>query len=75
MISTTDVVVPVTRSVVEISGGCIDYVFVGNASLRAGSAGRILAAELAFDDTLTGRVASDHTGLVVDVLWPQRPPA
>ena len=53
----------------------VDYVFVGDPFLRAGSAGRVLSASLAFDDTLTGRVASDHTGLVVDIAWPQRPPA
>jgi hypothetical protein len=33
----------------------------------------VLSAELAFDASLTGRVASDHTGLVVDIAWPQRP--
>jgi endonuclease/exonuclease/phosphatase family metal-dependent hydrolase len=52
----------------------IDYVFVGDPFLRRDSAGRVLSAELAFDASLTGRVASDHTGLVVDVAWPQRPP-
>ncbi len=51
----------------------IDYVFVGDPFLRQGGAGRVVAAELAFDASLTGRVASDHTGLVVDVVWPQRP--
>lgn len=51
----------------------IDYVFVGDPFLRKGGAGRIVSAELAFDDSLTGRVCSDHIGLVVDVVWPQRP--
>jgi endonuclease/exonuclease/phosphatase family metal-dependent hydrolase len=51
----------------------IDYVFVGDAFQRRGGAGRVVAADLAFDASLTGRVASDHAGLVVDVVWPQRP--
>jgi endonuclease/exonuclease/phosphatase family metal-dependent hydrolase len=50
----------------------IDYVFVGDPFMRAG-AGRVLAAELAFHTTKTGVLASDHAGLVVDVLWPARP--
>jgi hypothetical protein len=45
----------------------------GDPFARRARAGRVVAAELAFDDTLTGRVASDHAGPVVDVVWPQRP--
>jgi endonuclease/exonuclease/phosphatase family metal-dependent hydrolase len=52
----------------------IDYVFVGDPFLRDGGAGRVLAAEVAFDEPLTGVLASDHAGLVVDVAWPGRPP-
>ena len=52
----------------------IDYVFVGDPFQRRDGAGRVVAASLAFDASLTGRVASDHTGLVVDVAWPARPP-
>ena len=52
----------------------IDYVFVGDPFLRQGSAGRILSAELAFHEPITGVLASDHAGLVVDVVWPDRPP-
>ncbi len=51
----------------------IDYVFVGDPFLRQGSAGRVLRAELAFHEPLTGVHASDHFGLVVEVTWPQRP--
>jgi endonuclease/exonuclease/phosphatase family metal-dependent hydrolase len=51
----------------------IDYVFVGDPFLRAGSGGRVLSAELAFHEPLTGVLASDHVGLVVDVVWPDRP--
>ncbi len=51
----------------------IDYVFVGDGFMREGSAGRALRAELAFHEPLTGTLASDHAGLVVDVAWPQRP--
>jgi endonuclease/exonuclease/phosphatase family metal-dependent hydrolase len=51
----------------------IDYVFVGDPFVRAGSAGRVLSAELAFHRPLTGVLASDHCGLVVDVVWPHRP--
>jgi endonuclease/exonuclease/phosphatase family metal-dependent hydrolase len=51
----------------------IDYVFVGDGWFREGNAGRVLSAQLAFDEPLTGVNASDHAGLVVDVVWPQRP--
>ncbi|WP_067686692.1 endonuclease/exonuclease/phosphatase family protein [Nocardia jejuensis] len=53
----------------------IDYVMVGDAFLRPQGAGRILRADLAFHDSLTGPLASDHYGLVVDVRWPQKPEA
>jgi endonuclease/exonuclease/phosphatase family metal-dependent hydrolase len=52
----------------------IDYVFVGDPFGRAGSAGRVLGAEVVFDEPLTGVLASDHAGLVVDIRWPGRPP-
>jgi endonuclease/exonuclease/phosphatase family metal-dependent hydrolase len=51
----------------------IDYVFVGDPFQRRDGAGRVLAAHHAFDEPITGVLASDHTGLVVDVLWPGRP--
>ncbi|MCU0270349.1 MAG: endonuclease/exonuclease/phosphatase family protein [Acidimicrobiales bacterium] len=51
----------------------IDYVYVGDPFLRRGGAGRVLSARLAFDEPLTGVLASDHAGLVVDVVWPDRP--
>ena len=51
----------------------IDYVFVGDPFQRTGSGGRVLAAEVAFHESLTGVIASDHAGLVVDVVWPERP--
>ncbi len=52
----------------------IDYVLVGDPFQREGSAGRVLDAQLAFHEPITGTVASDHSGLVVDVVWPDRPP-
>jgi endonuclease/exonuclease/phosphatase family metal-dependent hydrolase len=51
----------------------IDYVFVGDPFLRTGGAGRVLAAEVVCHEPLTGVLASDHCGLAVDVLWPDRP--
>jgi endonuclease/exonuclease/phosphatase family metal-dependent hydrolase len=51
----------------------IDYVFVGDPFLRRGDAGRVLSARLAFDEPRTGVIASDHLGLVVEVVWPDRP--
>lgn len=51
----------------------IDYVFVGNPFRRPGGGGRVLGCELAFHEPITGTLASDHYGLVVDVVWPERP--
>jgi endonuclease/exonuclease/phosphatase family metal-dependent hydrolase len=51
----------------------IDYVFVGDPFQCRGGAGRILSAQLAFHESLTGTLASDHAGLVVDIVWPDRP--
>lgn len=51
----------------------IDYVFVGDPYHRLGSAGRVLDAQLAFHEPITGTMASDHNGLVVDIIWPDRP--
>lgn len=51
----------------------IDYVFVGDPYQRRGGAGRVLSADLAFHESRTGTIASDHAGLVVDVLWPEKP--
>ncbi len=53
----------------------IDYVFVGDPFLRKGSGGRILNAQLAFDEERTGIIASDHKGLAVEINWPDRPTA
>jgi endonuclease/exonuclease/phosphatase family metal-dependent hydrolase len=51
----------------------IDYVFVGDPFMRAGDAGRIVRCELAFHEPLTGVLASDHAGLVCDIVWPDKP--
>lgn len=51
----------------------IDHVFVGDAFLRAGDAGRVLRCEVVADEPLTGIQASDHRGLLVEITWPQRP--
>ena len=53
----------------------IDYVFVGDTFRRRDGAGRVLRASLAFHEPLTGIGASDHFGVCVDILWPQRPSA
>jgi endonuclease/exonuclease/phosphatase family metal-dependent hydrolase len=50
----------------------IDYVFVGDPFGSPDGAGLVEHAELAFHEPLTGVVASDHFGLVVDIRWPQR---
>lgn len=65
-------VAPLARAM-NVNRKRIDYVFVGDAFQRAGGAGRIQRAELAFHEPRTGVIASDHLGLVVDVVWPQRP--
>jgi endonuclease/exonuclease/phosphatase family metal-dependent hydrolase len=51
----------------------IDYVFVGDPRYRDGGAGRVVSAELAFNEPRTGVFASDHYGLSVDIAWPTRP--
>jgi endonuclease/exonuclease/phosphatase family metal-dependent hydrolase len=53
----------------------IDYVFVGDPFQRRGDAGRVLSARVAFHEPRTGVLASDHFGLVVDIVWPDRPTA
>jgi endonuclease/exonuclease/phosphatase family metal-dependent hydrolase len=53
----------------------IDYVFVGDPFLRAGRGGRVLSAELCCHEPLTGVLASDHFGLLVEISWPSRPEA
>lgn len=51
----------------------VDHVWVGDPFLRAGGAGRVLSARVAFDSPRSGIQASDHMGLVVDIAWPDRP--
>ena len=53
----------------------IDYIFVGDPFLRVGHAGRVLRAEVVADEPLTGVLASDHAGLVAEIVWPDRPTA
>ena len=53
----------------------IDYVFVGDPFLRVGNAGRVVRAEVVADEPLTGVLASDHCGLVAEIVWPGRPPS
>ncbi|CAN5859710.1 hypothetical protein BH24ACT3_BH24ACT3_04240 [soil metagenome] len=51
----------------------IDYVFVGDHWGRPGDAGRVEAARVVCDRPLTGTLASDHYGLLVELAWPDRP--
>lgn len=62
----------------------IDYVFVGNTWLTKDYAkavgdvqptgrGRVLSADLAFHESITGPIASDHYGLAVTIGWPDKP--
>lgn len=53
----------------------IDYVFVGDPYQRRGHGGRVVSAALAFHESRTGVHASDHAGVVADIVWPDRPPA
>jgi endonuclease/exonuclease/phosphatase family metal-dependent hydrolase len=52
----------------------IDYVLVGDPFGRRGN-GLVERAALAFHEPITGIVASDHYGLVVDIGWRERPPS
>lgn len=49
----------------------IDYVFVGDPYGRDGGAGLVTSCNLAFHEQITGRHASDHFGLIVEILHPQ----
>ena len=51
----------------------IDYVFVGDPFIRNSHGGRVLSAEVVFHEPRTGIVASDHRGLVANIVWPNRP--
>ncbi len=52
----------------------IDYVFVGDAFRRVGDGGRILTTSLVCNQSRTGgMLASDHFGVVADIVWPTRP--
>jgi endonuclease/exonuclease/phosphatase family metal-dependent hydrolase len=51
----------------------IDYVFVGDAFVRTGNAGRVLSAQVVADEPITGVVASDHFGVLATIVWPDRP--
>jgi len=46
----------------------IDYIFVGNPSDRDPGAGLVTACDLAFHEQITAHHASDHFGLVAEVL-------
>jgi endonuclease/exonuclease/phosphatase family metal-dependent hydrolase len=50
----------------------IDYVLVGDPFGRHGD-GLVQRCELAFHESRTGPIASDHYGLVADVAWSSRP--
>ena len=58
-----------TVRVVQLNAGSL----LGDPFLRRGNAGRVLSAALAFHEPITGILASDHCGLVVDIVWPDRP--
>ncbi len=51
----------------------IDYVFVGDPFMRAGNAGRVLSSRVVCNEARTGVMASDHAGVLADIVWPQRP--
>lgn len=51
----------------------IDYIFVGDAFRRVGDGGRVVSAKVVCDESLTGVLASDHFGVVADVVWPDQP--
>ncbi len=51
----------------------IDYVFVGDPFLRRGGGGRVVHAEVVCHEPKTGVVASDHRGVLADIVWPDRP--
>jgi len=51
----------------------IDYIFVGDPFLRAGDGGRVLSCRAVATEPITGIQASDHIGVVAEVVWPTRP--
>ena len=60
-----------------------DYVFVGTPKVPVGwtsgaredlaPAGQVTAARVVCDRPLTGRMASDHYGVLAEICWPDRP--
>lgn len=49
----------------------IDYVFVGDPFLRPASGGRVLTSAVVLNDPTA--LASDHFGVMADIVWPTRP--
>ncbi len=51
----------------------IDYIYVGDPFIRTDDAGRVLHCQVVCDQPLTGLQASDHCGVVAEIVWPHRP--
>jgi endonuclease/exonuclease/phosphatase family metal-dependent hydrolase len=52
----------------------IDYIFAADAFFRRSGAGLITHIERCFHEPRTGVYASDHFGLMAELVWPERPP-
>lgn len=53
----------------------IDYIFVGDPFRRHADAGRIVSCRRVATEPITGIQASDHAGLIAEIVWPARPEA
>jgi endonuclease/exonuclease/phosphatase family metal-dependent hydrolase len=70
---TADPRVNPTASYLNVPPKRIDYIFAGDAFFHEQGAGLVMHVERCFDVALTGVYASDHFGLMAEIVWPQRP--
>jgi endonuclease/exonuclease/phosphatase family metal-dependent hydrolase len=67
---TADPRVNKTAAYLNVPPKRIDYIFAADAFFRDGGAGLITHVERCFDEPLTGVYASDHFGLMAELVWP-----
>jgi endonuclease/exonuclease/phosphatase family metal-dependent hydrolase len=69
---TADPRVNKTAAYLNVPPKRIDYIFAADAFFRRGGGGLITHVERCFDEPRTGVYASDHFGLMAELVWPDR---